>query len=138
MGKENEDGGKEDKEIREYAEKLSELNRKKKELKRDLELVESERARLIEILVELYRLRKITSVVFEEIGNVYLHIGSYPKINDLFALEKWLRENKLFETMLSFNKNKLGAFCRECVENNKPLPEGVELFMKEDIRIKGR
>lgn len=127
---------KEDKEIKGYAEKLFKLNEKKKVLKRELEKIESDRKILIEMLVEIYRLKRITSVTFEELGNVYLHVSSFPKINDLSTLEKWLIENKMFEAMLSFNKNKLGAFCRECVENNKSLPEGVELFLKEDIRIK--
>lgn len=126
----------EDQEIKTYAEKLLKLNDERQQLKKSLESIEGERGKLIEILVELYRIKGISSVTFKDLGNVYLHIGTFPKINDPASLEKWLKENELFESMLSFNRNKLGGFCRECIEENKPLPDGVELFTKEDIRIR--
>ena len=131
-----EDKGKEDIEIKNYAKKLVDLNEKKRNLKKELGIIEDEKKKIVEILIEVFRIKGITSIVFKELGNVYLHIGSFPSIKDPASLEKWLKDNQLFETMFSFNKNKLGAFCRECVEDSKSLPDGVELFTKEDVRIK--
>lgn len=117
--------------------KLAQIERQLKDLEKQANELKQERDALTEELVKDMDEADVTRITFA--GKTFFRRSDkYPRITD---------EDSLFESLRSIgrgdmikakvNSQSLRSLCRELGENNEPIPDGCELFIKERIGIRG-
>ena len=74
-------------------------------------------------------------------GLFYSQVKAYPRIVDKDALETYVKKHKKklgFLYTVSINGNKLGAYVREAMQQNKPIPPGLDPYLKTVIRRRAK
>jgi len=112
------------------------LRRKKKQLQSDLKEVNEQLGKVNGELVEYFQDNNLENMKIEGMGLFYLASKCYPAIKDKEELVAWLKQNDAYETMVSINSRRFGAYYNELLESEQPLPPGVEQFMKTEIRLR--
>lgn len=64
-------------------------------------------------------------------------VEPYPVVADQQKMLKWVRDNGL-ESMLTFNYQTMASYVKQCIEGGKPLPDGVDVFLKDKLTCRGR
>lgn len=76
------------------------------------------------------------SIVVEELGRCQYAQTNYFNVKDRDALHQFLRENQA-ESLIkeTVHGQSLKAYCKERLEQNLPLPTGVETYTEEYVKI---
>lgn len=80
-----------------------------------------------------------TSISFSDGVSIGCSVEPYPFVTDDAALKKWLKDNDM-ESMLTLNYGTMASLVKERLEGkvNEPLPDGVDVFMKDKLACRGR
>lgn len=68
-------------------------------------------------------------------ATVYLSYDVYPSVKDKEALLTWVKANKM-SAQLSLPWQTLRGICNDLSSNGKPLPKGVEAYLRISLRIR--
>jgi len=117
-------------------ERFGKLRREKDTLEEKLKKINEDLESLNEALVLEFESRNLQNIMIKGLGKFVLYSSAYPQMKNPELCHKWLRD-KGFGDMIKevVHPQTLGAFVRDRLEENQPLPEGVEVFMKSRIRF---
>lgn len=68
-------------------------------------------------------------------ATVYLSYDVYPSVKDKEALLTWVKANKM-SAQLTLPWQTLRGICNDLSSNGKPLPKGVEAYLRISLRIR--
>jgi len=76
-----------------------------------------------------------------ESGVVSLSVGRYARIvsaekENVFEEIRKLGEGGLIKTVESINPQTLRGWCNSRLDENLPIPKGIEIFCKEEVKLK--
>lgn len=79
------------------------------------------------------------SVNFDDGVQLGASFEPYPNVKDKDALMTWVKSKGL-EVLLSLNYQTLASLVKERLEGkvNEPIPDGVDIFLKEKLTCRGR
>lgn len=107
----------------------SEVDKESKELKEKIDIINAE-------VTEYFDVTGQQSISIDGYGMFYLNREIYPTIDDKEAVEAWLEERGLLDTIKTFNSNKFKAYFKELVEDNAELPPTCTQFVKTEVRMR--
>lgn len=113
------------------------LRVKKDKLEAQLEVVDKEIEAEQPILVDLMQKLKMQNMTVKKLGIFYLETKSYPNVKDDRLMRTWLRKNSMGEIIKeTVNYQTLRSLCNERLKANEEIPEGVEVFMKTQVKLR--
>jgi len=123
--------------IKQKLQEFGKLRAKKDKLKAELkkldEAIEKEEPELLDIMDKL----KMQNMTMPKIGTFYVEAKAYPQVKDNEKLIKWLNHNGRGELVReTVHYQTLVGICNEQLQANLEAPEGVEVFMKRQIRLR--
>lgn len=126
--------------IEDMKEKLSsfgKLRTKKDKLKTELKLIDEQIEQEEPGLVEIMEKLKIQNMTLPKIGTFYMEAKAFPQVKDNEKLIKWLNNNERGDLVKeTVHYQTLVGICRELLEGNMEAPDGVEVYMKRQIRLR--
>jgi hypothetical protein len=123
--------------LHEYAFTLRLLSEKEDKLKEDLKKLHGEMEELNGKFLSLMELNNITSMKVNGVGTCYVAADIYPSVKDETALFAFLRKNEAASLIKeTVHPATLKAYVKEQIENTNTIPDGVEVFPKNKVRIR--
>jgi len=117
--------------------KLAKLRKEKSDLEKELKGITIEIETLSPEIVETMEAMGVTNLKLKNVGMFYLETQGYPIVKDSEILQNSLRKRGLGDIIKeTVNYQTLRATCKELLENNEALPDGVEVFMKTTVRVR--
>jgi hypothetical protein len=118
-----------------YVEKRAELdglNAQVKTLTLEIEAI-------TRLMVEHMEEEGQSNITFEDGISIGHSVEPYPFVEDQSKLLQWVKDNKM-EAMLTLNYQTMSSLVKERLEGkvNEPLPDGVNVFMKDKLSCRGR
>lgn len=117
------------------AERFSQARIEKEDLEKLLKDVNERLDSIENNLVDLMESSDLTALKTSEGHHLSLRGACYPTVKDKDTFRSWVVENG-FEDALTMHHSTLKALCKELLEEAKPLPDGVEAFMKSRITFR--
>lgn len=79
---------------------------------------------------------QVKSFKTDQFGGFRQQVEVYPNVTDREVLNAYVKKRKSLEFLytVSINGTKLRSFCRELMENSKPIPPGIDPFLKTVVR----
>jgi hypothetical protein len=90
---------------------------------------------LSQLLIERMQADDLDKVSLASGATIYLQYEAYPSVKDKEKLLQWAKSHK-FGPLLTLPWQTLRGICNEMLLAGKPLPNGVECFLKTQARIK--
>jgi hypothetical protein len=80
-----------------------------------------------------------SNITFDDGISIGHSVEPYPFVEDQAKLLEWVKKNNM-EAMLTLNYQTMSSLVKERLEGkvNEPLPEGVNVFMKDKLSCRGR
>lgn len=91
---------------------------------------------LSQLLCDAFETEGMQKVELSSGASGYLHDGIYPSVEDREKLFDWIKQHKMAR-LLSVNAQTLKGLVGELLQNGKPAPAGVRVFLKTQFRIRG-
>ena len=78
----------------------------------------------------------VKSFKSDALGGFRQFVEVYPNVTDREVLNAYVKKRKSLEFLytVSINGTKLRSFCRELMANSKPIPPGIDPFLKTVVR----
>ena len=108
----------------------------KKNLKAEIQDIDSQLQDLNVKVVDFFEAQKIQSMKLEGVGHFFLNRELYPQVEDKELVMAWLKKEGDLDLIMTFNTNKFKAYYKERLENKQELPENVRQYIKTDIRVR--
>ena len=115
--------------MRRLREERAELEKKVKDLKEQVDLINAE-------VTEYFEISGQQSINIDGYGMFYLNREIYPNIEDRDAVETWLAARGDLDLIKVFNTSKFKAYFKEIVEENGEMPPSCSQFVKTEIRMR--
>ncbi len=116
--------------------KVAELYLKKKRLEREKAVAENEYQAAQEVLLEHWKIKKTSQIKRDDLGTLTRTDDVHVTVKDEEALFKWLDENHLSNIKkTTVHHQTLNSTVKELLENGNPLPEGIKIFVKSNVRV---
>lgn len=126
--------------IEEAKQKLQEfgkLRQKKDKLKAELKVLDVQIDEMEPGLLDIMDKLKIQNMKMDKIGTFYVQVEAYPQVKDNLKLITWMKDNDRGDIVKeTVNYQSLRGIINEQLEANLETPEGVEVFMKREIRLR--
>lgn len=116
--------------------RIRELRDQKSNLKMELKGIDEELLDHNAKVVDFFEANKLQSMKMTGVGNFFLNRELYPRIEDKEIVMDWLKKQGDLDLIMTFNTNKFKAYYKERIENKDSLPDGVEQYIKTDIRVR--
>lgn len=112
---------------------------RKDKLVDELKSTELEIEALTRMFVERFEDAGESSKTFEDGVSISVTVEPYPFVADQGKLLSWVRQEGL-EALLTLNYSTMASLVKERLEGkvNKPLPDGVDVYMKDKLTCRGR
>ena len=107
----------------------AELEKKAKDLKDQVDLLNAE-------VTEYFEITGQQSINIDGYGMFYVNREIYPNIEDKEAVEAWLEDRGDLDLIKTFNSNKFKAYFKELVAENAELPPSTTQFVKTEVRMR--
>lgn len=106
----------------------SELKAKEKELNGELAALSGD-------LIDYFDLHDVAR---QSLDGSLFYVNRTPcySINDDDSFFRWMNDTGDIEICKSFNAKKFGAYYKEKKENGEELPPGVDVYIKQDVRVR--
>lgn len=118
---------------------LAALYAQRKQKKDDLEEqigdLNVELEALSQLLVDAFENENIQKVELSSGASVYLSDGIYPSVEDREKLFAWIKQHKMSK-LLSVNSQTLKGLVGEMLQDGKPAPAGVKVYLKTQARMR--
>jgi hypothetical protein len=91
------------------------------------------------LTVERFENDGTSSVTYDDGVSLGHSVEPYPFVDDQAALLAWVKRNGM-EAMLTLNYQTMASLVKERLEGkvNEPLPDGVNVYMKDKLSCRGR
>jgi len=90
---------------------------------------------LSQLIVEKMQAESLEKVGLSDGSTCYVSYEVYPSVKDKAALLEWVKKHKMAAS-LSLPWQTLRGLCNDLSVAGKPMPEGVECFLKTAARIR--
>ena len=121
--------------IAQLAERFSVERIEKENLEKQLKEVNERLASIEDNLVDLMESSELTALKTETGHHLSLRGLCYPTVADKSAFMGWIDVNG-YQDALTMHHSTLKALCKELLEEARPLPDGVEAYMKSRITFR--
>lgn len=121
--------------ISQLAERFSVARIEKEDLERQLKDINERLTSIEDNLVDLMESSELTALKTEAGHHLSLRGSCYPTVADKPAFMGWIESNG-YHDALTMHHSTLKSLCKELLEEAKPLPDGVEAFMKSRITFR--
>jgi len=91
---------------------------------------------LSQLLVEALEDQEIQKVELSSGALVFLQDTPYPQVKDKELVLAWIKKNRMTQ-LLGVNYQTLKGLTNELLVAGKKLPDGVEVFLKTQARVRG-
>lgn len=115
-----------------YVKVRKELN----ELEAKVSVLETQKAALTYIFVQRFEEDDVTSMKFANGVTLGESVEPLPNVKDRTALTNWIKETGQ-EELLTLNYQTLASITKQLLLEGKPVPPGVEVFMKQKLTARG-
>ena len=122
----------------ELEEKLKDFSIRRGEIDQveaELKEMKSQLAALNAEITEEFINKNIQNMTVKGVGRFSFHTNEIPKIEDEVACKTWLRDKGDMDLVLAFHASKFKAYYKSLVETGEPLPPGVGIFVKTEVRL---
>jgi hypothetical protein len=120
----------------ELAERIKSLRTSKRDLEASLYETNLHIEATSQVLLEWMEASNLTKIELRSGGLIFIQDEPYCKVSDMDALRKWIKGHKL-GNLLSIHWQTLNSMTKDALIDGKPLPSGVEVFMKSSLRLRG-
>ena len=120
--------------MKDLAEKFKEVKTALKEAKAEVEQLTITLEGLSQLLLVHFENLGLTSVKLDSGGTLGEWLAPYSTVRDRDAFYEWLKANRPWER-LTFPAPSLDRLVRELLEEGQPPPPGVEVFVKNRVRL---
>lgn len=117
------------------AEKFAALRLQKEEAEDSLKKINEQLASIEDHLVDLMESSELTALKTEQGHGLSLRGACYPTVKNKEEFNMWIHANG-YEDALTMHPSTLKSLCKELLEEAKPLPDGVEAYMKSRITFR--
>jgi len=121
--------------IAQLAERFSVERIKKEDLEGQLKEINERLTSIEDNLVDLMESSDLTALKTAAGHHLSLRGSCYPTVADKPAFMNWIEDNG-FHDALTMHHSTLKAMCKELLEEARPLPDGVEAYMKSRITFR--
>ena len=121
----------------EYAKRLRSIVDERNKLELDLKNVKSDITLLQNEFVDLMEDYNIQNISLDDIGTIYVHRKTCVNVLDNDVLMRYLKDNGA-ESLIkeTIHHGTLTAHVKECLENKNIIPDGVDVYIKPEVRIR--
>lgn len=113
---------------------IANFKEKKEEKEAELSELNAELEARYRILAERFENNEIQKMSLS-FATFYLNEEPYSSIEDKDALREWVVENGMQE-LLSINWGTLNSLVKGLIEDGKPEPSGVKVYLKTSVRMR--
>ena len=106
------------------------------ELEAKLSVLEIQKAALTYIFTNRFEDDDVTSMKFASGVTLGESVEPLPNVKDRTALVDWIKTTKQ-EELLTINYQTLASITKQLLLEGKPIPAGVEVFMKQKLTARG-
>jgi hypothetical protein len=110
--------------------------RLKDQLEAELKVLELEVQAATQLFVERFESQDVQKIKFQDGTTLSVNPEPYPYVQDQQKLLTWVRQQGL-ESLLTLNYQTLASLTKERLLEGKPLPEGVDVFLKSKLTRRG-
>lgn len=121
--------------IAQLSERFAGLRMQKDEAEDALKKINEQLGICEDSLVDLMESSELTALRTEAGHHLSLRGACYPTVKDRGQFITWVEEHG-YHDALTMHHSTLKSLCKELLEEAKPLPDGVEAFMKSRITFK--
>ena len=106
------------------------------ELEAKLSVLEVQKAALTYLFTNRFEEDDVTSMKFANGVTLGESVEPLPNVKDRTALVNWIKSTGQ-EELLTINYQTLASITKQALLEGKPIPEGVEVFMKQKLTARG-
>lgn len=106
------------------------------ELEAKLQVLEVQKAALTYLFTNRFEEDDVTSMKFASGVTLGESVEPLPNVKDRTALVNWIKSTGQ-EELLTINYQTLASMTKQLLLEGKPIPDGVEVFMKQKLTARG-
>jgi hypothetical protein len=118
------------------AELYKQVRKQMDELDARLSVLETQKAALTHVFVQRFEEDDVTSMKFADGVTLSENVEPLPNVKNREELYKWIKQEKLID-LLTINYQTLASLVKQLLLEGKPIPPGVEVYMKQKLSAKG-
>jgi hypothetical protein len=105
-------------------------------LEADLSVLEVQKAALTYLFCQRFEDEDVTSMKFASGVTLGESVEPLPNVRDRTALISWIKSTGQ-EELLTINYQTLASITKQALLDGKPLPDGVDVYMKQKLNARG-